>query len=248
VVMDNKPLSFFPSQTNHPYRQTRWRMLIQSYDFDIIDRAGKDNFLADALSRIYEEREAGTDMILVDLTERKAITGPYSARTSTVKPSLHLAQTLDPVKEPWFFSPSPFDPSSIPYNISLNNVEAVPIPDSHEEKVKDHHPGPFEQGLSKMETTLEEGIDAMYNKKATTQRPTHDPTEITILIQAPKTQLAELVSRIHSPSNQMERSLRLNLFPNWLVRIHDAITNVESIALTSSGYETTPSITPSNPP
>jgi len=55
VVTDNKALSFFLSQTNLPYHQTRWRMFLQSYDFDIIHRPGKNNVLADALSRIYEE-------------------------------------------------------------------------------------------------------------------------------------------------------------------------------------------------
>ena len=65
VVTDNKALSYFLSQTNLPYRLTRWRMYLQSYDFDIIHIPGKDNVLADALSRVYEEREASTEMIQV---------------------------------------------------------------------------------------------------------------------------------------------------------------------------------------
>jgi len=36
-------------------------------------------------------------MILVDPTEKKAIKGPYSAMTSSVKHNLHLAHTLNPV-------------------------------------------------------------------------------------------------------------------------------------------------------
>jgi len=36
VVTDNKGLSLFISKTNIPYRQTRWRIFLQSYDFDII--------------------------------------------------------------------------------------------------------------------------------------------------------------------------------------------------------------------
>jgi len=52
VVTDNKALSFFVSQTNLPSSQTRRRMFLQSYDFDIIHRPGKDNLLADAPSRI----------------------------------------------------------------------------------------------------------------------------------------------------------------------------------------------------
>ena len=57
VVMDNKPLSYFLSKTNLPYHRTRLGMYLQSYDFNIIHRPGKDNVLADALSRVYEERE-----------------------------------------------------------------------------------------------------------------------------------------------------------------------------------------------
>jgi len=248
VVTDNKALSFFLSQTNLPYRQTWWRMFLQSYDFDIIHRPGKDNVLTDALSGRYEEREASTNMILVDPTEKKAIKGPYSAMTSSVKHNLHLAHTLDPVKEPSFFSPTPLDPFSILQQLSMWNVEDVPIPDSPKEKENDHHPGAFEQGLHKMVTTLKEGIDAMQSNKASTQRQPHHPTETTILIQAAQTQLAALASRIHSPSNLMKQSLHLNTITNSFGRIHDSITKLESIALASSGYETPPSVTPCNPP
>jgi len=248
VVTDNQALSFFLSETNLPYRQTRWRMSLQCYDFDIIHRPGKDNVLADALSRIYEEREASSDMILVDPTEMIAIKGHYSAMTSSVKHNLHLAHTLDPITEPSFFSPTPLDPFSILQHLSLWNVEDVPIPDLPKEKKNDHHPGPFEQELDKMATTLEEGIDAMQSNKASIQGQSHDPTETRILIQAAQKQLAALASGIHSPSNKIERSLRLNAITDCFGRIHDSITKLESIALASSGYKTTPSVTPSNPP
>jgi len=157
VVTDNKALSFFLSQTNPPYHQTRGRMFLQSYDFDIIHQPGKDNVLADALSRIYEEREASADLILVDPTEKKAIKGPYSAMTSSVKHNLRLAHTLDPIKEPSFFSPTPLDPFSLPQHLSMWNVEDVPIPGSPKEKENDHHPGPFEQGLYNIRVMSERG-------------------------------------------------------------------------------------------
>jgi len=128
------------------------------------------------------------------------------------------------------------------------NVEDVPIPDSPKEKENDHHQGPFEQGLHKMASTLEESIEAMQSNKASTLGQPHDPTETTILIQAAQTQLAALASRIHSPSNQMEQSLRHDAITNCFGRIHDSITKLESIALTSSEYKTTPSVTTSNPP
>jgi len=248
VVTDNKALSFFLSQTNLPYHQTRWRMFLQSYDFNIIHRPGKDNVLADALSRIYEEREASADMILVDPTEKTAIKGLYYAMTRSVKHNLDLAHTLDPVNQSCFFSTTPLDPFSLPQHLSMWNIEHVPIPDSPKEKEKDHHPGPFEQGLHKMATTLEEAIDAMQSNKASTQGQPHDRYETTIFIQAAQTQLVALASRIHSPSNQIERSLRLNAITNCFGTIDDSITKLESIALASSGYETTPSVPPSNPP
>jgi len=76
VVTYNKALAFSLSQTNLPYCQTRWRMFLQSDDFDIIHQPGKDNILEDAHSRRDEEREASTDMIVVVPTEKKAIKDP----------------------------------------------------------------------------------------------------------------------------------------------------------------------------
>jgi len=74
VVMDNKALSFLLSKTNLPNCQTRWTMILQSYDFDLIHRPDKDNALAEALSRIHEEREARAHMILIDPTEKQGLT------------------------------------------------------------------------------------------------------------------------------------------------------------------------------
>ena len=65
-----------------------------------------------------------------------------------------------------------------------------------------------------MAATLEQGIDAMQNNKASTQGEPHDPTETTILIQATQSQLAALASRLHSPANHMERNLRFNAITN----------------------------------
>ena len=120
-------------------------MFLQSYDFDIIHRPGKDNVLADALSRIYEERVASADMILVDPTEKKVIKGPYSSMTSNTKHNLHLAHTQDPASEPSFYSTTPFNPFSVPQHLSMWNTEDVPIPDSPTTtKENDDHPGPIE--------------------------------------------------------------------------------------------------------
>ena len=65
IMSDNKSLSYFMRQTNLGNRLTRWRMFLQHYDFTIVHTAGKDNALADALSRIYEERDAESEAELM---------------------------------------------------------------------------------------------------------------------------------------------------------------------------------------
>ena len=131
-------------------------MFLQSYDFDIIHRPRKDNVLADALSRIYEEREASANMILVDPTKKKAIKVPYSAMTSNTIHNLHLTHTQDPTNDPFFYSITPLYPVSVPQHLSMWNTEDVPIPDSPTITQKnDNHPGPIEQELEQMAATLE---------------------------------------------------------------------------------------------
>ena len=245
--MDNKALSYFLSQTNLPYRLTRWRMYLQSYDFDIIHILGKDNVLADALSRVYEEREASAEMILVDSTEKKNIKGPFSAMTSNTRHNLRLAHTINPLITQSFFSDTPLNPFSIPQHLSMWNTEDVPIPDSPQTDEDSHPTSPTEQELVQVATTLEQGIEAMQSGQASIQGEPIDPSETTILIQVAQSQLAALASRIHSPSRQMESSLRLNAITNYFGRIHDSITKLESIALASSGYDTAPSSPTSSP-
>ena len=93
-----------------------------------------------------------------------------------------------------------------------------------------------------MAATLDQEIDTMQSNKASTQGEFYNPTETTILIQAAQSQLAAFASRLHSTSSHMERNLRLNAITNCFGRIHDSITKLESIALASSGYETTTQI------
>ena len=92
-----------------------------------------------------------------------------------------------------------------------------------------------------MATALEQGIEAMQSGQVSILGERIDPSETTIVIQVAQSQLATLVSRIHSPSRHIESSLRLNAITNCFGRIHDSITKLESIALASSGYDTTPS-------
>ena len=175
-------------------------MILQSYDFDIIHTPGKHNILADALSRIYGEREASADMILVDPTEKQTIKGPYSTMTSNTKYSLHLAHTQDPKREPSFYSTMPLNLFSIP-NISQCGTLKMSPSQTHppQPQENDNYTGSIEQGLEQMAATLEQGIDAMPSSKARTQGEPHDPTESTILNLPAQSRLAALASRLHCP-------------------------------------------------
>ena len=169
--------------------------------------------------------------------------------TSNTKQNLHLAYTQDPTSEPSFHSTTPLYPFFVLQHLPMWNTKDVPIPDSPATtQENNNHPGPIEPGLKQMAATLEQGIDAMQSNKASTQGEPHNPTETTILLQAAQSQLATLASRIHNPANHMERSLRFNAITNCFGRIQDSISKLESIALTSSGYETSERSAPTSPP
>ena len=140
-------------------------MYLQSYDFDIIHIPGKDNVLADALSRVYEEREASAEMVLVDPTE-KNIKGPYLAMTSNTRHNLRLAHTINSLITQSFFSDTPLNPFSILQHLSMWDTEDVPIPDSLHTGEDSHHPSPTGQELVQVATTLEQGIEAMQSGQA----------------------------------------------------------------------------------
>ena len=244
VVTDNKALLYSLSQTNLPFRLTRWRMYLQSHDFDIIHIPGKD---ADAQSRVYEEREASTEMTLVDLTKKKNLKSPYSAMTNNTRHNLGLAHRINPHIAQSFFSTTHLNPFSVPQYLSMWNTEDVTVSDSPQDNENNNRPGPIEQQLVQMATTLEQGIEAMQSGPASIQGEPIDRSETTILIQGAQSQLATLAARIHSLSRYMESSLRLNAITNCFGTIHDSITRLESIALASSGDDTAPSSSSSSP-
>jgi len=51
VYTDHNPLVFLQRMANHNQKLLRWSLELQQYNFNIIHRAGKDNLLADLLSR-----------------------------------------------------------------------------------------------------------------------------------------------------------------------------------------------------
>jgi len=125
VVTDNKALSYFLSQTNLPFRQRRWRLYLQSFDFNIIHMPGKDNILADALSRIYEERPADSDQVLVDPTEKESIRSTSTAMTNTTKHYLELTDTLDPTLHSTLLIPFQANPTAPEYLSMWNSADGT---------------------------------------------------------------------------------------------------------------------------
>ncbi|KIJ28799.1 hypothetical protein M422DRAFT_112334, partial [Sphaerobolus stellatus SS14] len=59
IFTDHKPLEFLMSQFKLSARQHRWIDFLSDYDFTITYLPGKDNTVADALSRIYSDEPAG---------------------------------------------------------------------------------------------------------------------------------------------------------------------------------------------
>ena len=52
VFTDHNPLTFLHKMSNKNQRLTRWSLLLQEYDIVIRHLKGKDNVIADALSRV----------------------------------------------------------------------------------------------------------------------------------------------------------------------------------------------------
>jgi len=51
VYTDHNPLVFLQRMANHNQKLLRWSLELQQYNFNVVHRAGKDNLLADLLSR-----------------------------------------------------------------------------------------------------------------------------------------------------------------------------------------------------
>ena len=55
VYTDHNPLKFLNTFRNKNARLTRWSLLLQEKDLEIVHIKGKDNVIPDALSRSFEE-------------------------------------------------------------------------------------------------------------------------------------------------------------------------------------------------
>jgi RNase H-like domain found in reverse transcriptase/Reverse transcriptase (RNA-dependent DNA polymerase)/Integrase zinc binding domain/Chromo (CHRromatin Organisation MOdifier) domain/Retroviral aspartyl protease len=71
IITDHKSLTYFVSQPNLSSRQARWQAFLSEFDFDIVYRAGKENVLADALSRRSDHKES---VVVADGKDTAAVT------------------------------------------------------------------------------------------------------------------------------------------------------------------------------
>ena len=51
IITDHKSLKYIDTQPNLSSRQARWSEFLSEFEYDIIYKEGKDNVVADALSR-----------------------------------------------------------------------------------------------------------------------------------------------------------------------------------------------------
>src|SRR5205085_1816133 len=90
IVTDHESLTHMRKQKRRGGRQQRWVDFLSRYDFDIIYRKGKTNYLVDALSRLHEGEPIPTDHYLKDPTDNDTeseidttTSSQYSAMTSS---------------------------------------------------------------------------------------------------------------------------------------------------------------------
>jgi hypothetical protein len=95
-------------QTTLGERLTRWKMFLQSCDFTIIHTAGKNNVLADALSRIYEERTTNTQ---AEILEDPTINKLFSTLTFQLTPPSR--DQYSPLSYPRFTTSNTISSSSV---------------------------------------------------------------------------------------------------------------------------------------
>jgi len=56
IVTDHELLKFFKKKDHESHRQTRWQTFMARFDYDVTYVAGRENKVADFLSRLYESK------------------------------------------------------------------------------------------------------------------------------------------------------------------------------------------------
>ena len=76
VCTDNNPLTYFLTSPNMDAIKQRWVNELVEYDFSLEYQKGKNNTVADALSRISEELIPGDDTMVESLKKKKVTENP----------------------------------------------------------------------------------------------------------------------------------------------------------------------------
>lgn len=84
IFTDHKPLIYLFSMTNPSSRLTKFRLLLEEYDFEINYVKGKDNVVADALSRITSDELKELTPNAFVVTRSKSIALPKTDNLTTI--------------------------------------------------------------------------------------------------------------------------------------------------------------------
>jgi hypothetical protein len=104
IVTDHKSLQYFQSQPHLSARQTRWLDLMAEFDFKIQYVEGKDNVVADGLSRRPDHKSeqgrsvASMQLASMDTRAQRVAEGPVAVRleSAELKSAIVTAYQLDP--------------------------------------------------------------------------------------------------------------------------------------------------------
>lgn len=92
IYTDHKPLVWLFNVKDPGSRLVRWRLVLEEYDYEIIYKQGKLNYIADALSRINPEEdneEAESKELKIQLTTKSRETYSYFLEEMIRKPILY---------------------------------------------------------------------------------------------------------------------------------------------------------------
>ena len=98
VITDHNPLVHLNTQSNLSRRQTRWMEYLQRFTFNWLYKPGKDNVVADALSRHPNSDTLKLCVILLSMKTRSkhnSNPGPHNYTTPTKRKRVHFSDSPD---------------------------------------------------------------------------------------------------------------------------------------------------------
>lgn len=129
VITDHRSLKWLQRMEKPTARLTRWILLLQPYDFEILYRKGQWNKVADALSRAYEDQPENAQVAAIQGPNALIIPGT-TPNTDSIRGSSTENVLLFPQKQPKG-SPAVGSYAYQAHNGSgcLRNVMTTPLPD-----------------------------------------------------------------------------------------------------------------------